>query len=69
MINDATWSQLKNLFLEVLGWARETMLFDLSINGTSVRLSIFDFLLGVVAFDMILSVIWAVLYAGGGSDD
>jgi hypothetical protein len=69
MINDATWSQLKSLFLEVLGWARETMLFDLSLNNTTIHLSIFDFLLGMVAFTMILDVIWSVLHSGGGSDD
>lgn len=69
MIDDNSWNELKSFFLEVISWAQSTMLFNLTINNVSVRLSILDFAFGFVAFDLIVGVIWAVLNRGGGSDD
>lgn len=69
MINDERWAQIKQLFIDVFSWAQNTILFNLTINNVSVRLSILDFAFGIVAFDLIIGVIWTVLNRGGGSDD
>lgn len=68
MINDENWSNLKQMILEVLSWASHTMMFDLTVNDVSIKLSILDFAFGVVAFDLIVGLIWAVL-AGRASND
>ena len=68
MINDENWSNLKQMILEVLSWASHTMMFDLTVNDVSIKLSILDFAFGVVAFDLIVGLIWAVL-AGRSSND
>lgn len=69
MIDNTTWGQLKAMFLEILSWAGNTILFNLTVNNVSVKLSILDFGFGLVAFELIIGVVWAVLNRGGGSSD
>lgn len=68
MIDNNAWNTIKTMFLELLGWARGTILFNLTLNGVYIHLTIFDFLVGVFAFELIIGVVWAVLHRGDKDD-
>ena len=68
MIDDTMWNTIKSFFLEILSWCQSTILFNLTVNNVSVRLSIFDFMIAVIAFDLIVGVVWAVLHRGDSDD-